>query len=330
MLANNTYTQKMNDLAGRAIPFLFVIDFLGMEPIIIPLDELDDSIRFSIPGRPDSKATKIVVADRFSLRKEPVPYPSFKVAFDQIQKEIYHGNSFLVNLTQPTPIECSHDLEGIYHISQAPYKLFVKNRFVVFSPETFIRIEGQKITTFPMKGTIDASIPNAAAVILNDEKETAEHFTIVDLMRNDLSSIAKNIRVNRFRYLEEIKTHEKRILQVSSELTAELPEDFRDHLGDLLFKILPAGSISGAPKEKTLEIIRSAEGYDRGFYTGIFGIYDGYNLDSAVMIRFIEQTVDGLVFKSGGGITYRSQAEKEYQELIDKVYVPITGNNQNP
>ena len=82
-------------------------------------------------------------------------------------------------------------------------------------------------------------------------------------------------------------------------------------------------SICGAPKRKTLEIIRKSEIYKRGFYTGIFGIFDGTDLQSAVMIRYIEKNSKNYLFKSGGGITFFSDPEKEYQELIDKVYVPI-------
>ena len=89
------------------------------------------------------------------------------------------------------------------------------------------------------------------------------------------------------------------------------------------FKLLPAGSISGAPKKKTVEIICKAENYKRGFYTGIFGFFDGEKLDSGVMIRYIEEQNGKLIFKSGGGVTTFSDEEKEYNEMIDKVYVPI-------
>ena len=92
----------------------------------------------------------------------------------------------------------------------------------------------------------------------------------------------------------------------------------------MLLAMLPAGSVSGAPKRKTLEIIREAEGYHRGFYTGVMGLFDGKNIDSGVMIRFVEQTPQGLVYKSGGGITSQSNCEEEYNELIDKIYVPFT------
>jgi para-aminobenzoate synthetase component 1 len=174
-----------------------------------------------------------------------------------------------------------------------------------------------------MKGTIDAAIPNAEETILNDPKETAEHNTIVDLIRNDLSMVSKNVRVEKFRFIDEIKTAGKTLLQVSSEIVGDIQHDFFDHLGDRLFTLLPAGSISGAPKTKTIEIIEEAENYNRGFYTGVFGYFDGRSLDSAVMIRYIEQQTDQLVFKSGGGITTFSNCKKEYEELKDKVYLPI-------
>ena len=88
-------------------------------------------------------------------------------------------------------------------------------------------------------------------------------------------------------------------------------------------RLLPAGSVSGAPKSRTLEIIRSAEQSDRGYYTGVCGYFDGQNLDSAVMIRFIEQIGNGFYYRSGGGITAQSNLHAEYLEAIDKVYVPI-------
>ena len=86
--------------------------------------------------------------------------------------------------------------------------------------------------------------------------------------------------------------------------------------------MLPAGSISGAPKKETIRIIKESEIDDRGYYTGIFGVFNGKELDSAVMIRFIEKNDTGYVYRSGGGITFLSQIEKEYEELIKKIYVP--------
>jgi para-aminobenzoate synthetase component 1 len=102
-----------------------------------------------------------------------------------------------------------------------------------------------------------------------------------------------------------------------------LPKNYAEKLGDIVFSMLPAGSISGAPKKKTVEIIRAAENYERGYYTGVFGYFDGKNLDSCVIIRYIENQNGQLVYKSGGGITFMSEAEKEYEEMLNKVYVPI-------
>ena len=172
-----------------------------------------------------------------------------------------------------------------------------------------------------MKGTIDASVPDAERSILNDEKEMAEHSTIVDLIRNDLSMVSENVHVSKFRYIDRIYTNEGDILQVSSEITGKLREGYR--LGDIITKMLPAGSVTGAPKNETLRIIKECEQYDRGWYTGVFGIFDGQSLDSSVMIRFIEKNGNGYIYKSGGGITCLSDPEKEYYELISKVYVPV-------
>ena len=174
-----------------------------------------------------------------------------------------------------------------------------------------------------MKGTMDAALPDAEQKLLNSEKELAEHYTIVDLIRNDLSMVAKNVKVDRFRFIDKLKTNRGGLLQMSSEISGELPENYHEIIGEILIKMLPAGSISGAPKKKTIEIIREAEQYKRGYYTGIFGIFDGENIDSGVMIRYIEQKPDGLIYKSGGGITAKSNVDEEYQELIDKIYIPL-------
>ena len=216
----------------------------------------------------------------------------------------------------------------------------ISNPFVCFSPETFVRIKNGRIYSYPMKGTLDASLPDAEKQLMEDRKEAAEHATIVDLIRNDLSRVAENVGVDKYRYIDVLHTNKGDILQTSSEISGRLPEDYRQHLGEILDAQLPAGSITGAPKDKTMQIIQEAEGYDRGFYTGIMGIYDQGELNSAVMIRFIEEEVfpskteNGmnsevsreLYFKAGGGITSKSDCRKEYEEVIQKIYLPIQAN----
>jgi para-aminobenzoate synthetase component 1 len=174
-----------------------------------------------------------------------------------------------------------------------------------------------------MKGTIDSAIPHALETILADSKEQAEHVMVVDLLRNDLAMVAKRVRLNRFRYVSKIKAGTRELLQVSSEISGQLELNWQDRVGSLLLTLLPAGSISGAPKKKTVEIIKTVESYPRGFFTGVFGYFDGYSLDSAVMIRFIEKQGHRTFYKSGGGLTIDSDCAKEYQEMLTKVYLPI-------
>lgn len=244
--------------------------------------------------------------------------------FSVIHKGLHQGDSFLANLTIRTPITLTtHTLADIYAYTEAKYKVLVPGRFVCFSPECFVKITGNEISTYPMKGTIDASLERASERLLEDYKEHCEHCTIVDLMRNDLSRVAKEVRVKRFKYLDCLRTNRGEILQMSSEVVGKLNADWHDKLGDILDALLPAGSISGAPKEKTCQLIRSAEGLERGYYTGICGYYDGKSLDTGVLIRFVEQRGQDFYYRSGGGITINSQAREEYLECIQKVYLPI-------
>lgn len=309
----------MNKFGKEKIPFLFIIDFELENAFVFPISDLDkENVHFKINHKQEQILTKEI-----KFRKTPVNFNIYKKSFDYVNEEIKKGNSYLTNLTFPTEININLSLEEIFIFSNAKYKLLFKNEFVVFSPETFVKIEDGIISSYPMKGTIDAGIPNAKDILLNDEKELAEHITIVDLIRNDLSIVAKNVYVDKFRYIEKIKTNEKELFQVSSKIVGKLEQNYNEKIGEIIFSLLPAGSISGAPKKKTIEIIKSAEIDNRGFYTGVFGIFDGNNLDSAVMIRFIENKNGKLIYRSGGGITYLSDVNLEYQELIDKVYVPI-------
>lgn len=314
---------KMNEFGKEKIPFLFVFDFLCNSPIIVKLDEIkENEILYSLNGKSNING-KHFNNKQLNFVVFPEENSKYEKAFKKVQKHINYGDSFLTNLTMPSKIESNFTLKDIFFASKAKYRLWMKDSFVVFSPEIFVQTKNNKISSFPMKGTIDASLADAENLLLNSEKELAEHFTIVDLIRNDLSIISKNVTVDKFRFIEKIKTNKGELLQMSSKISGELPKNWNNDIGNIITKMLPAGSISGAPKKKTLEIINDAENYERGFYTGIFGIFDGENIDSGVMIRFIEQTNKGLIYKSGGGITSKSKVDEEYEELIHKVYVPI-------
>jgi para-aminobenzoate synthetase component 1 len=304
----------------------FLIDFDG-NTYIEKVKNLKN-IFFSFPSfsNHNFKKTKICSI----LKKEPVSYEEYKRRFEYVIEEIKKGNTYLLNLTFESKIKTDCKLPEIFAYAKAPFKLCFKNRFVCFSPERFVRIQNGKIYTYPMKGTIDASIPDAKEKILSDIKETAEHTMVVDLLRNDLGIIGRNVRVNRFRFIDKINTGKKELLQVSSEIEATLPKNWQYNWLSLLKQMLPAGSVTGTPKKKTVEIIKKTETYKRGFYTGIFGITDEKTfLDSAVIIRYIEKPkffsdldTPFYIYKSGGGITIESDIKKEYEEMIKKIYLP--------
>lgn len=317
----NKFRSEVNQLASEGQPFLLLVDFDIKKPKIIPLEDLPDSIQFSTPlmSREVKGSSSVKHVD---ISCTPVDIELYSEAFMNVIRNIKHGNSYLLNLTFPSRVDIDLSLKEIYKIASAKYKLLFKDEFVVFSPETFIEITGNRIKSYPMKGTIDASVDNALEKILADEKELSEHNTIVDLIRNDLSMVARKVEVQRYRYHEYIKAGERELIQISSEISGELGEGWQKNLGDILISLLPAGSISGAPKKETVRIIKESEIDDRSYYTGIFGVFDGNRFESAVMIRFIEQINGKYVYRSGGGITYLSDLSKEYEELIAKVYVP--------
>lgn len=317
------FAKQLNEWGRNRVPFLFIIDFEMRKPLAFKWDEIKpDTIRYSFNGFTNT-VNPVPSRSEFSLRKLPEPFSRYETRFQKVYNHLRYGDSFLTNLTIKTKVEPSHSLMDLYAGCHARYKLLMDDQFLVFSPETFIQIRDGCIYSNPMKGTIDAGISGAKEIILNNAKEKAEHITIVDLLRNDLSQVSTNVQVTRFRYVEEIKTNTKNLLQVSSEITGHLKHDYYESLGDIVLALLPAGSVSGAPKPKTLEIIREAEQEDRGYYSGVFGYFDGANLDSGVMIRFIEKTGDAFFYRSGGGITTQSDAAMEYGEALDKIYVPV-------
>ena len=317
------WAQQMDQWAAEGIPFLFILDFELKAPMIIPLLDIDSDhasgIQFQINKVKSATASN---AQDIRFSKIPVSFEQYQRGFDQVLKAIKAGDTYLLNLCYSTQMTGLPSLKEIFDVVSAPYKLYVPGKFVVFSPEQFVSIQEGIIRTYPMKGTIDASLPDAEATLLADIKEQEEHATVVDLLRNDLSIVSRKVTVDQYRYISKISTPTKSLLQCSSAISGILEDEFAGKPGSIMHALLPAGSVTGAPKKKTVELITAIELEPRGYYTGIFGVFDGKNLDSAVMIRMIEERGDEYYYRSGGGITYRSVAEQEYQEVLDKVYIP--------
>ena len=187
------FIQQANQFGETKNPFFFLIDFEQQKPILYPLNEMAEQgifVQFpdytNVNWREDLPH-KTSPMPPFHLHKQPMDFAAYQKGFDLVQQEQHFGNSYLLNLTYPTPIETHYSLCQLFQYSQAKYKLLFKDQFVCFSPECFVNLYDNHIFTYPMKGTIDATLPHAQATLLNNQKEQREHYTIVDLMRNDLA-----------------------------------------------------------------------------------------------------------------------------------------------
>ena len=314
--------KQINEASREGRRFLFGLDFELENGFFIedPLQQTD--VLWRVGTHSNFAPQPINKKEHF--KAYPIDFDTYDQKYRVVYEGLERGDTFLINLTAKTPISTGYSLEQIVKASTSPYALLLPHQLACFSPETFVKIDATGvISSYPMKGTIDATLPNAAETILADYKETAEHHTIVDLIRSDLSRVATKVCVPRMRYIDHLKTSTGEILQVSSQVQGELPCDYRERLGDILVELLPAGSISGAPKPGTVDLIRKAEGEKRGYYCGIFGYFDGTTLDSAVAIRYIEKEGEQLYFRSGSGITINSDCHYEYDEINQKIYLPF-------
>ena len=318
----------MNNLAMQGVPFLFIIDYEGKRAVVEPENEVDaNELRYCFNGKGNATQTAKPANGDIEWDIEPPTETEYQHSFNIVRNAMLAGNSYLANLTCRIGLRTNLSLSDLYNAAEARYRLWMKDKLVCFSPETFVKIAQGEISSYPMKGTAEDLSPSAAERLLANEKEAAEHATIVDLIRNDLSMVAYDVHVERYRYVERLNTHRGPLLQTSSEIRGRLMPHLMQRPGDVIFSQLPAGSITGAPKKKTVEVIAEAENYHRDFYTGVMGRWDNSELDSAVMIRFIDQCHGKLFFKAGGGITAKSNWKDEYHEVIEKVYAPICRNH---
>ena len=241
--------EKMNRCGSAAIPFLFGVDFEGDHGFFVEHPLKNQTIPFV--------AGEISNMSSVSL---PIPTPQIKILktdaeayrqkFSIVRQGLLHGDSFLLNLTEKTPIRTNLTLEQIFHHSRAKYKLLLPEHCVCFSPESFIQIKDGEIFSYPMKGTINATLPDASQLLLENYKETCEHYTIVDLIRNDLNQIAEQVQVKRFRYLEKIRTIRGEIWQTSSEIQGKLFPDWNKNWEILYFNYFRQAPFQEPPNHR--------------------------------------------------------------------------------
>lgn len=319
---SNKIRNNINKAGAKQTPFFFTIDYEMEEGLFIEHSTNQTEVLFQFNGD-GNKPSEPISAIKAAMTTNPISKEAYKAKFEIIQKGLSNGEIDVANLTIKTPIETNISCREIFLRSQSPYQVYIPERYVSFSPERFVKIENGKISANPMKGTIDASLPNAEQNILNDPKEIAELSSTTQSVMKELSRVAHNVYIKRDRYIDTIESLNRTLLQVSSEVEGELPNDYLSRIGNILFSLLPAASITGSPKKKAEAYIQLAEGQARGYYCGIAGYFDGVKLDTTVLIRFIEIDKDKMFFRSGGGITSNSICDKEYQEALNKIYFPF-------
>ena len=251
----------------------------------------------------------------------------YQSAFEKVQRFLSAGDCYQVNLAQRHTVVATGDALQAYltlrHISPAPYSVFLnlpQVQILCASPECFLRVRDGLVETKPIKGTrprLDNALQDAQMVneLHHSAKDRAENLMIVDLLRNDLGKncLPGSIQVPKLFEVESF-TH---VHHLVSTITGQLAPG-RDALA-LLRDCFPGGSITGAPKQRAMEIIERIEPHRRGIYCGVIGYvgYDG-NMDSNIVIRTLVYANNEISFATGGGIVADSDAAAEYQETLDK------------
>ncbi len=246
---------------------------------------------------------------------------------EQAKEYIVAGDIFQVVLSQKFSVECKVDPFQVYRalrvINPSPY-LFYLNfpeiQLIGSSPEVLVKVENEKVITRPLAGTrprgqTSTQDSHFQQELLKDEKEIAEHIMLVDLGRNDLGRVCKidSVKVTELMGIEKYS----KVMHIVSQIEGEVKEGINTL--DVLKAAFPAGTVSGAPKVRAMEIINELEKEARGVYAGAVGYIDfSGNLDTCITIRTFSYKDEMINIQVGAGIVLDSKPEKEYQETINK------------
>lgn len=237
----------------------------------------------------------------------------------RVLQAIVQGEFYQLNLTMPFAgryggssagafVRYHRVFRGDFH-GMMPLK---DGTLISMSPELFLEKTGRKLLSCPIKGTAEKAF-GSDLQLMGSEKEGAELSMIVDLLRSDLNSVADErcSRVNFHRRLLDLGDIWHSCSEIEAESTMDLPE--------ILYRMLPGGSISGCPKKRAVEHILALEPWRRGYYTGVFGWWRGEDARFCVLIRsFMLLATGAIYYHSGGGIVHDSQLDREYNELLLK------------
>jgi len=292
------------------------------------LDAIEDIVRVITDQAPlPETEAKTVPCFSCNVSKE-----EFCEMVQKTKVYIKAGDIFQAVISRRFEAEYASSLLDAYRVlrttNPSPYMVFLQNRdlqLISTSPETLVRLQGRKLTTFPIAGTMPRGLTADEDLalekhLLADEKELAEHDMLVDLARNDLGKISEygSVRVTQYRAIQRYS----RVMHITSEVEGRIRKD-RDAL-DAIEALLPAGTLSGAPKIRACEIIEELEKAPRGIYGGAIGYIDFTgNMDACIAIRMAVKK-DGKVYvQAGGGVVADSIAEREYEESGNKAKAVI-------
>ncbi len=272
-----------------------------------------------------------VIAHSFSSRpaisSDSDDRPMFQTNVEKAKEHIHEGDIFQVVLSRRVSVPYSGDSFAVYRalrvINPSPYLFFIDFgavRLIGSSPEVLVKVQSNTVTVLPIAGTRPrgATVDEDAALekdLIHDKKELAEHLMLVDLGRNDVGSVSKpgSVRVPRYAAIERFS----HVMHIVSEVQGEL-ESGKTGV-DALKRSFPAGTVSGAPKVRAMEIIAQLERRERGAYGGAVG-YVGFDgtVDTCIAIRTIVDCDGVLSIQAGAGIVADSKADAEFDETENK------------
>jgi anthranilate/para-aminobenzoate synthase component I len=255
------------------------------------------------------------------------PLPDYIEAFDRVQEALRRGDTYETNLTYRVQVRTDEAPLAVYRrlrrLNPSPYAAYLQHDGIAVlssSPERFARIEDGVIETRPIKGTTPRSDDprtdaDHARLLTTDPRLRAENLIITDLLRNDLSSVCEpgTVSVPDLMRVESYASVHQLVTTVRGRLRPEVG------VADAVRELFPAGSMTGAPKQRTMQLIADVESTPRGVYSGCLGWMRPGAADLAVVIRTLSHDGTTYVAGTGGGITVASDAVSEHEEAEHKL-----------
>ena len=311
-----------------------VYDHLLEEVHIVALDLFQE-------GKTEAQLKDIVATMKQQLLTEQeVPFVPQQIDFKPLRtkeqfvamvntakEHILRGDIFQVVLSQTFEADFNGDAFQLYRAlrssNPSPYMYFMQfddYQIVGTSPESLVKVRDGEVITNPIAGTKKRGMTpqlddEIAKELLQDDKELAEHKMLVDLGRNDIGRVSKvgSVRVTKYMTIEKYK----HVMHIVSEVVGELRDEL--HIVDVLASALPAGTVSGAPKIRAMQIIHTLESRKRGVYAGAVGYLSATGeMDLALAIRTMLVKDEKAYVQAGAGVVYDSNAESEFEETLNK------------